>query len=131
MSLLTDDEIIQVWDECPDTEYTRGAINFGKAIEATLIKKLAAGVDVERYEYQSRDGTWLPFLSDQHLANTKEDGTWPIRPIYTAEAIAAARVIAIEEAAKLCTDALEEHKLHSNFICAGAIRALIGATNEH
>jgi len=37
------------------------------------------------YQYQSRDGNWCNFLSEKHYADTKADGTWPIRAIYAAK----------------------------------------------
>ena len=43
-----------------------------------------------------------------------------MKPLYTAEAL---RDV-LEQAAKACEDAVSEHKLHSNFICAMYIRAM-------
>ena len=37
-----------------------------------------------KYEFQVPDGTWHPFLDKKHYENTVEDGSWPIRALYTA-----------------------------------------------
>ena len=36
------------------------------------------------YEYQDREGNWKPFINHQHYLDTRADGTWPIRALYTA-----------------------------------------------
>jgi hypothetical protein len=36
-----------------------------------------------RYEYQARSGLWFPFTDQRHHDNTVNDGTYPIRPLYT------------------------------------------------
>lgn len=35
------------------------------------------------YQYQSRTGEWCNFMNEKHLADTRADGSWPIRAIYT------------------------------------------------
>jgi hypothetical protein len=35
------------------------------------------------YEYQARSGLWFPFIDQRHHDNTVNDGTYPIRPLYT------------------------------------------------
>lgn len=54
------------------------------AIEARVAGKPAQhqGEPVA-YQFQARDGTWHGFQSQNHYINTVEDGTWPIRPLYT------------------------------------------------
>lgn len=54
------------------------------AIEARVAGKPAQhqGEPVA-YQFQARDGTWRGFQSQNHYINTVEDGTWPIRPLYT------------------------------------------------
>jgi hypothetical protein len=37
------------------------------------------------YQFQDRDGEWGNFLNDRHRQDTTEDGTWPIRSLYTLE----------------------------------------------
>lgn len=58
----------------------------GKRCEAgmDLLQSLAP-VDAEpaTRQYQARDDSWQPFLNDKHYADTKADGTWPIRALYT------------------------------------------------
>lgn len=117
MSLLTHEEVEALSNSSTCT------LTVIRNTEAAVIKKLAAGVVVEpaRYEYHARDGSWHPFVNDKHLADTKENGTWPIRPLYTAEAIAAARVKAIRDCAAACSDDAHYEQL---------IFALIGAINE-
>jgi hypothetical protein len=34
-------------------------------------------------QYQGRDGVWKDFISEKHFKDTLEDGTWPIRALYT------------------------------------------------
>ena len=38
-------------------------------------------------QFQGRDGVWHNFVDDRHLQNTAEDGSWPMRNLYTQEAI--------------------------------------------
>lgn len=113
MSLLTDGEIGQY---C-----MAGNLNeIYCAVEAALIKKLAAGVDVEPRYHITTD-------CDSKIKHI---------PHYTPDqlqtAIAAARVKAIEEAAKLC----DAHTVDDTLVgvgisksCADMIRALIGANH--
>jgi hypothetical protein len=37
------------------------------------------------YQFQDRDGEWGNFLNDRHLQDTIQNGTWPIRSLYTLE----------------------------------------------
>jgi hypothetical protein len=34
-------------------------------------------------QYQGRDGAWRDFISEKHYKDTLEDGSWPIRNLYT------------------------------------------------
>ena len=36
------------------------------------------------YQYQSKDGVWRDFISQSHYEATVEDGSWPIRALYTS-----------------------------------------------
>ena len=38
-------------------------------------------------QFQGRDGVWHNFVDERHLQNTVEDGSWPLRNLYTQEAI--------------------------------------------
>ena len=38
-------------------------------------------------QFQGRDGTWHNFIDDRHFQNTVEDGSWPLRNLYTQEAV--------------------------------------------
>ena len=51
----------------------------------TAIKEALAQTKQEpvKYEFQVPDGTWHPFLDKTHYENTLEDGSWPIRALYT------------------------------------------------
>jgi hypothetical protein len=42
-----------------------------------------------RYEFQAKDGTWHHFIDQKHYENTKADGRWPIRALYTREQVIA------------------------------------------
>jgi hypothetical protein len=35
-------------------------------------------------QYQNRDGVWKDFISEKHYKDTLEDGSWPIRNLYTS-----------------------------------------------
>lgn len=35
------------------------------------------------HQYQSNDGVWRDFIDKRHYESTVEDGTWPIRALYT------------------------------------------------
>ena len=35
-------------------------------------------------QYQGRDGVWKDFISEKHYKATLEDGSWPIRNLYTS-----------------------------------------------
>ena len=111
MNILTDEEIQTAYMTADSGEL------FARAIEAAVIKALAQGVSVEPNGYDP--------LSDQYLY--KQD------TLQTA--IAAARVAALEEAAKVCDRTASDYKGmfaedESLYIaatdCAKAIRALIG-----
>jgi hypothetical protein len=36
-------------------------------------------------QYQNRDGVWKDFISEKHYKDTLEDGSWPIRNLYTSQ----------------------------------------------
>ena len=38
-------------------------------------------------QFQAKDGTWHGFIDERHFQNTVEDGGWPLRSLYTQEAI--------------------------------------------
>ena len=40
-------------------------------------------IEPEKHEFQGRDGKWCTFMNDAHYQNTVEDGSWPIRALYT------------------------------------------------
>ena len=133
MNILTDEEINAIWSEPLETSKLSpfGLARIQAIIDAT-VKALAAGVSVEpvawvnksnlvsaeidRKRYPGGHGdqhTWRGFETDYHKA-----------PLYTAEAIAAARVAALEEAAKL----VEYHMdVNEPWLNGDDVRALIGA----
>lgn len=41
-------------------------------------------VEPVSYQYQNSDGKWCHFMNEKHYENTKADGRWPIRALYTA-----------------------------------------------
>lgn len=125
MSLLTHTEInnlsgIHLKYQIEGAEVS-GAIDFAYAIEAAVIKKLAAGVDVEPVAYgaMNKQGDLTSTLK-------RRDG-WRTLPLYTVEAIAAARVKALNEARDIVLN-FQAGWVPDGFTeCADAIRALIGA----
>ena len=51
---------------------------------AELIKSLKPNLqEPVGYQYQDREGNWCNFMNEKHLADTRADGSWPIRVIYT------------------------------------------------
>ncbi len=42
-----------------------------------------AAMELVGYQFQGRDGAWNSFMDQRHYENTLDDGTWPIRAIYT------------------------------------------------
>jgi len=79
--LLTDDEI----DAC-----IHGALNRLDVVartQAAILAKLGAMELPEPVEeqFQTREeGVWHNFIDEDHRLNTKEDGRWPMRSLYTA-----------------------------------------------
>ena len=66
-----------------------------EAVSAALDKKAQnareLGLDYEpaqqepvARQYQNRDGVWKDFISEKHYKDTLEDGSWPIRNLYTS-----------------------------------------------
>lgn len=103
--MLSDDEIYAMYNE-PRSDAEM--LEFARELIAAHTAKLLAGVELPEpasREFQARDGTWHPFLSEDHYLNTKEDGTWPIRDLFTADqlqqyaaaAAAQARMKALDE----------------------------------
>lgn len=122
MNVLTDEEI----------DIVLGSSSFGgmidaRKIEYAVIKKLAV-VSVEP------SGIVVGFTRAEDAIVESSEKLNPAQPIYTfsklAEAIAAARVQAINECAKVCEgiSSYLEHQQHllASRDCANAIRALIG-----
>lgn len=88
MRLLTDEE----FNQCCKV---RNLDAICRAVEAAVIKKLAAGVDVEPSAW-----THKSWLSNPHAGHFMANKTASFdTPLYTAEAIASARINALEEAA--------------------------------
>ena len=102
---------------------------FAASIEQAVIAKLAQGVSVEPSYYWEPDGTieWMKEGSG-FSTNTGPAHGWKITHYYTATAIAAARVAALEEAAVaadlFCNGGESQRPL--KYPVATAIRALIG-----
>lgn len=123
--ILTEAERNAIEDEC---EMMIGKPAFD-AVEAALIKKLAA-VSVEpcAWAMQRPDGMVLDVIDNSE--HNRHAGEYNLS-LYTAEAVAAARVQGTEEAAKICEcqwSTLEERDAGIEF--AEAIRALIGGKDE-
>lgn len=43
-----------------------------------------AAMELVGYQFQGRDGACNSFMDQRHYQNTLDDGTWPIRAIYTS-----------------------------------------------
>lgn len=65
-----------------ESDLCQQALESRKEIEAELAA--LRGQEPVASEFQSRDGTWHPFLDQKHYECTVLDGTWPIRALYTA-----------------------------------------------
>ncbi len=50
-------------------------------------KTLAAEPEPAARQFQGRDGVWHNFIDERHFQNTVANGSWPIRNLYTQEAI--------------------------------------------
>lgn len=111
-----------------------------RATEQAVLSKLAAGVSVEPVAWRNPVDSYSLVTTHQKETNefqySDEFLAGHTEPLYTAEAIAAARVQALEEAAKVCLD-LELDDRYKTMIstddwnagtldCDTAIRALIG-----
>ena len=104
MNVLNDDEIDTITDKQWDGREIAAAHRaYARAIEAAVIKRLAAGVRVEPHEYVwNPDGTFNIGQERCLSSNTGPCHGWEIYPIYSDDelntAIAAARVQAENEA---------------------------------
>lgn len=60
------------------------------------------------YQYKDRDGNWCNFMNEKHLADTRADGSWPIRAIYTHPALISkedmVKVLEALQEARTCDD---------------------------
>ena len=105
MSLLTDREI----EELYFTEIDNRIGSFAHAIEAAVVAKLAT-VNVEpcawEVETEQQDGTGAKWVSTDRKRHREFCDFGEPRQLYSQEAIAAARVQGIEEAAKVCAKQL-------------------------
>lgn len=127
MSLLTDREINSI---AYDDDTSRGPVTFARAVEAAVIKKLVT-VSVGPVGEVSGNA-W----DEGILYRDCEPG----EPLYTAEAVAAARVQALEEAENACRVKVQREAgyggqwegygpsmtYRTGPECEAAIRALIG-----
>ena len=117
MSLLTDREI----EELYFTEIDNRIVSFAHAIEAAVVAKLAT-VSVEpcawEVETEQQDGTRAKWVSTDRKRHREFCDFGEPRQLYSQEAIAAARTMALEDAA-ITADR------HHGYLAAVAIRALI------
>lgn len=76
------------------------------ALDATLAD--LDGQDPACHQFQSRDGEWKSFIDHNHLLNTIEEGSWPIRELYARPVPAAQPVNAkLLEALKVVLNSIE------------------------
>ena len=131
MNLLTDDEIEAMGLEHIGTCFTN-EIAFAQALIAATVAKLSAGVSGEPVAWAIQGSSFVfrgPYAEiDAKAEAMRIKGTCLHYPLYTADAIAAARVQALEEAAiaadLFCNGGESQRPL--KYPVADAIRALIG-----
>lgn len=119
MNILTDQEIHNA-DTAPHLMFDQQRIDFARAIESAVIAKLSAGANVEPFWIRHEDICGNSVGPDTPYYSVKDFKT----------SIAAARVQAIEEAAKVCLEVGNNFSGHSSKRpwsghFAEAIRALI------
>lgn len=134
MSLLTDQEI-HAADPAPHERFDQERIDFARAIEQAVIRKLATvGVEPCAWEVETeqQDGTRAKWVSTDRKRHREFCDFGEPRQLYSQEAIAAARVQALEDAANRLRDLVLEHPRNAAetaLQCEAAIRALIGGLN--
>lgn len=67
----------QVYAECGDTDEFR-------ADRLKELEQPAQQQEPVTRQYQGRDGVWKDFINEKHYKDTLEDGSWPIRDLYTS-----------------------------------------------
>ena len=78
-------------------------------------------IEPEKHEFQGRDGKWCTFMNDAHYQNTVEDGSWPIRALYTE-----AQMRQLGEAcAAVCYSIAKGRNSVVGTRCADSVRRLI------
>ena len=110
-----------------------------KLVEEAAVRtvhKMAQQQEPVARQYQGRDGVWKDFISEKHYKATLEDGSWPIRNLYTSPqskpltdemVVAAARVLSDRQAAACNVDCGDMWKLHGNDFIDDARAALEAA----
>ena len=107
--ILTDQEIQAAYMTADSAEL------FARAIEQAVITKLAQGVRVEPLFWVYEAGTPDGYFYFYEVDRTRKDGNyrdkkcWKESPVFTELQLAAARVQALEEAAKVCDQVQWEH----------------------
>ena len=130
MSLLSDQEINSI---AYDDDTSRGPVAFARAVEAAILQKLAT-VSVEpcawEVETEQQDGTGAKWVSTDRKRHREFCDFGEPRQLYSQEAIAAARTMALEDAAKVADkfSSSSQYKTQRNLAewIAKNIRALIG-----
>jgi len=138
MTILTDQEKQDIAETVVhmsfDINYSESIAHVCELAEAAVIRKLAT-VSVEpcawEVETEQQDGTRAKWVSTDRKRHREFCDFGEPRQLYSQEAIAAARVQALEDAAKICEcqwSTLEERDAGIEY--AEAIRALIGGKDE-
>ena len=78
-------------------------------------------------QFQGRDGVWHNFIDERHLQNTVEDGSWPLRNLYTQEAIDTLRAEIATLRAE--NESLREQRNHIGLCIGHALRG--GKKDDH
>ena len=84
------EEMLEAFCASMDRGFSRQ--EFQAAYKATLAAAPTAQAEPVTYEFQVQDGKWYPFIDERHYKNTVEDGSWPIRALFTHAPDSAAEI---------------------------------------
>ncbi len=76
-------QITAALSQQPEPTDTFTAVDMATAA-AQAFRDGQAAMELVGYQFQGRDGAWNSFMDQRHYQNTLDDGTWPIRAIYTS-----------------------------------------------
>ena len=90
MNILTEKEREDVYKYWLNSSTLTNEDGLIQLAERAVLEKLAGmelpePVSFRDFQYQDRGGMWNPFLNEKHLKDTKADGTWPIRVVFSGD----------------------------------------------